>query len=552
MNKQITLLLCVLLSFSSFSQADLSDNVKWSELITLNKKSSAPTVIGQDGQYMYLIRYVKKKKYLEKYSLRKLTLEKSLLFDLAYQGKDLNLLDCFMFDNKPTFYTSHYDKKQSKSTFFIQTINKNSLVISPPKKVSERDVAERKGLAGLLVNNTIGKYGSSMIRSKSKELGIFWSGKHELRTKVLKKGEDAGPTNEFVGALYDSDLQLLSEIDVTLPYEQFSTMQIRLGEDGILYLLGYEYELEESERLLSNSMHKVAGNMHIIMIDTETGDLESVDVETEEMEIESLRLKLLDKGGMQLVGLSSTAGRGVSGAFAITFDDSFEEINNISHEFETDFITTTWSNRQKKKQEKKNKKADRKGEKKPEPVFYDYFIDYVLEKPDGSTIMLAEQYYVRVVTTTHRTANGGSYTTTTYYYYYNDIIVVNFNKDGEFEWKTLVEKKQTSVNDGGYYSSYFVVQNENDVNVVYNDRESNMDEEEELTKSQAKSLRRKIIGVQVNVNDSGEQTKGRLFEFDEEVNMRLVPKKCEITGEGLAFIYARGRKGDKLGTLTVD
>ena len=39
--------------FTSYSQTDLSKNVKWGELIPKNKKSSAPAVIGQDGQYLY-------------------------------------------------------------------------------------------------------------------------------------------------------------------------------------------------------------------------------------------------------------------------------------------------------------------------------------------------------------------------------------------------------------------------------------------------------------------------------------------------------------------
>ena len=457
-----------------------------------------------------------------------------------------------MFDGKPTLYTSCYDKDVSKTYFYIQTVNPNSLVISAPKKVTEREVEKAKGLKSLMVTSSVGKYGASMIRSESGELGIFWSGKHELRTHALKKGEDVGPTNEYVGALYDNELNLMSEIDVTLPYKNFSIMQRRLGEDGVFYLLGYEYELEESDKLLSNKMYKVAGDFHIVMVDTESGDVESVDVETEEMQIESMKLKLLEKGGMQVVGLSSTEGVGVSGAFAITFDASFEEVNNVEHKFESDFITNTWSDRKKKKQEKKNKKNNRKGKKPSAPVFYDYYIDYVIEKPDGSTIMLAEQFYIRVVTHTHTTANGGTYTTTTYYYYYNDIIVVNFDKNGDFEWKSLIQKKQTTVNDGGYYSSYFVVQNENEVNVIYNDRESNLDEDADLTKSQMKSLRRKIIGVQVTVDEEGEQDKGKLFEFDEEVSMKLVPKKCEDAGDGLVFIYAKGKKGNKLGTITID
>ena len=81
---------------------------------------------------------------------------------------------------------------------------------------------------------------------------------------------------------------------------------------------------------------------------------------------------------------------------------------------------------------------------------------------------MAEQFYIRVVTTTTTSANGGTTTTTTYYYY-NDIIALNFDENGELVWKTVIDKYQMSVNDGGYYSSFFTILQGNDINIIYND-----------------------------------------------------------------------------------
>ncbi|MFT4601682.1 MAG: hypothetical protein ACI857_001865 [Arenicella sp.] len=549
--KNLLIVFILLIPFAGFTQSDLSENVKWSQLFETGKKVVAPTVIGEDGENIYLIRYIKKKKYIEKYSLNSLKLKKSLLLELEYNDKDLTLIDQFMFDEKPTLYTNFYNKKTKKSYFFIQTINPKTLILSKPKKVAEREIASSKGLMSGFGNSFRARYGAKMKRSENGELGIFWTGKHELAAPP-KKNDPPLKTNEFIGATYDGDLKLLSEFEVKLPYQYFATTKSILSNDGIYYMLGYEFEYEEEKKLLRTKTVIQSGAMHVIIVDTESGEVETVDINTEEMEIEMMTFELLKNGGFQVAGLTTEETRGVSGAFAITFDAGFEETSNSVHRFEDDFIQTTWSDKSKKKLEKKNKKKDKKGKEKSLPVFFNYYIDHLIEKEDGTTTMLAEQYYVRVVTRTYTDSQGNTRTTTTYYYYYNDIIAVNFDAKGNFDWKTLVRKNQVSINDGGYYSSYFVVPNGDEINIVYNDSESSVENTEGMSAKEKKKLRRNYIGVQVTLDGDGEQTKGKLFEFTEEVRMRLVPKVCGEAGAKVAFLYAKGKKGDKLGTLTVD
>ena len=172
----------------------------------------------------------------------------------------------------------------------------------------------------------------------------------------------------------------------------------------------------------------------------------------------------------------------------------------------------------------------------------------MIVKPDGTTTLLAEQYYVHVVTTTTTSANGGTTTTTTYYYYYNDIIALNFEENGELVWKTVIDKHQMSVNDGGYFSSFFTILQGNDINIVYNDRESNMVDTEGMSVAEKKKLRRNIIGKRVLLSDDGEQASEKIFEF-EEGGLRLVPKVCGAVDENTTFLYARAGSGDKIGLI---
>ena len=95
------------------------------------------------------------------------------------------------------------------------------------------------------------------------------------------------------------------------------------------------------------------------------------------------------------------------------------------------------------------------------------FRDFV-PRPDGGAYIVAEDYEVRVVTT-----QNGRTTTTNYYYYYNDIIVLSISKEGNVDWYAHVPKRQTSVNDGGYYLGYKFLVNEDGLHFVYNDNRKN-------------------------------------------------------------------------------
>ena len=129
-----------------------------------------------------------------------------------------------------------------------------------------------------------------------------------------------------------------------------------------------------------------------------------------------------------------------------------------------------------------------------------------------------------------------------------DVIAVNFNAEGEILWKSVIDKYQVSTNDGGYYSSFFSVVDGNEISIIYNDRESNSVDTDGMTKQQKKKLKRKTVGVRVLIDSEGQTSKEKLFEF-EEGGLRLVPKICEDADEEMVFMYARGRKGDKLGVI---
>src|SRR3989338_8193834 len=83
------------------------------------------------------------------------------------------------------------------------------------------------------------------------------------------------------------------------------------------------------------------------------------------------------------------------------------------------------------------------------PQLYNYAIRSIYPLDDGSTIVVAEQFYIYQQTSTD--ARGISQNVS--HYYYNDIVSYKIDVNGKFNWMIRIPKEQHSVNDYGYYSS---------------------------------------------------------------------------------------------------
>jgi len=520
-NKFYLLSLTALLTFSSIAQntSDFSENIKWKTL-DKSKKAPDPTIIGASEADFFLINTVKRKEYLEKYNVNTLTLKDSKILDLRYKDKKLELQNTFLANGTPILLTSFYNKKTKKNYLFYHTVNPDNLAISKPNLIGEKTF-DKKGMWSRYYANLL--VGITLTSTKSESINF-------LSYPDSKKSIEDKQDRAYIGKIFDENFKEISSCTYNIPFENYSIRERQLGENGAIYILVDKLkENPQSAKKLFKGSRYIYESTHVLVVDTENGELEQFPIKLETEKISKITLTPLKNGGLSVTGLTSGT-RGVKGSFSILFDAEMEEVNNTTHIFEDDFITSTWSEKAKAKIDKKNKKKNKKGKKPITPKFYNYYIDHVIELSDGSVTMLAEQYYVRVVTRTS-TVNGQTTTTTTYYYYYNDIIAINYDKDGELAWEKVIKKKQYSVNDGGYFLSYFIVEDDDYIHLIYNEG---------------------MTAVKVTLDPEGETTKENIIRFTEEKRMRLVPKNCSEMGDGEVFLYARGRKGSKFGTLNLN
>lgn len=93
----------------------------------------------------------------------------------------------------------------------------------------------------------------------------------------------------------------------------------------------------------------------------------------------------------------------------------------------------------------------------------------VIIRSDGGAVVIAEKFYITTQTQTYF-ANGQPQTTTRSVYNYDDVFIISANPDGTVAWEQVINKSQSSVNDGGYYSSFITVTLNNEINIIFNDR----------------------------------------------------------------------------------
>ena len=157
--------------------------------------------------------------------------------------------------------------------------------------------------------------------------------------------------------------------------------------------------------------------------------------------------------------------------------------------------------------------------------------DFEIRK-DGSAVIVGEGY--RIVEIEDKDGNVNKR-----FYYYDDIIVVNVEPEGNISWYARVPKKQISVNDGGYYSSYFMKVNGDDVYFVFNDRRSNNNRIKKGKNAAYLKYPKRASTTLVKLDRKGQMERKKLFT-NKDLDLSLVPKETrnyQNYQSGISIMY---------------
>jgi hypothetical protein len=102
----------------------------------------------------------------------------------------------------------------------------------------------------------------------------------------------------------------------------------------------------------------------------------------------------------------------------------------------------------------------------------DLYIRKIIPRSDGGCLVMAEKYYETRQSYTYY-VNGFPQTNYRVIYNYDQVVLISKNPDGSTQFLDFVKKNQSTVSDGGYYSSFVPIIGNDRVGLVYNSDATN-------------------------------------------------------------------------------
>ncbi|NRB46719.1 MAG: hypothetical protein HRU41_03525 [Saprospiraceae bacterium] len=452
--------------------------------------------------------------FLERYDDR-LRLKKSQKIDLRYRNKKRAFEDVVKIGGQLYLFTSFNNQVKKKNYLFYQ-------------KVSHR----------LMPSRDIVKIGEIDTRSKYRE-GDFDLVLSRDSSKVLIYNQLPYQKNEperFTLRVFDDQLNEEWTRDITLPYNDdvFEIEEYRVDKEGNVYLLGVIYQ--ERNRIQRRGQ-PTYGYTVLAYLNGGT-EKQEYRIDLGDKFITDLTFRVGNDGNLVCSGFYSDRGTvSIKGTYFLRMNAKAKEIYQVNFKaFDLDFLTLNMTRGQRKRAERNEKN----GNEDRAPELYRFSLDELIMRTDGGAVLVAEQYYVYE-------QSFFSYwdrsTRVNYFYHYNDILVINIKPTGEIEWASRIPKRQETVNDGGYYSSYAMATVRDRFYFIFNDNPRNFD-------GRAQSGNRRV-----RENYNGRYTVVSLAEVKIDGSVRMMPlftnrdadvitrpKICRQSGSKHMLVYGeRGR-----------
>ncbi|MBL4709445.1 MAG: hypothetical protein JKY48_13490 [Flavobacteriales bacterium] len=519
-------------------------DIKWGIEQKVSKKTVLDNIIGSDESGIYIIKKNHKGKIpilIERYD-HDMNLSKSVPVTLGEKKKARSYQAVTEVNGEILLFSTILDKGSKTNLLFVQTLNKKTLKPSSIlKKIGEIDYEN-----GSKRNSGSFRY---EVSNNKKKILIYY-----------KLPYEKGGKEKVSYHIYDSKLNLLWEKDLTLPYKQelFTVFDYEVRENGDLYLLSRIYK--DKVREVRNGKPNYE---YLIIAYTDKGNsVTEFPIAIKEHFLRDMQIAVNKNGDIICGGFYSenqvsiskranafeqnsiSTNSSIKGSYFLKIDGKTKEIISKSFkEFGLDFITENLTDRQEKKVKRKKAKGKR-------VELYQYALDNIVLREDGGAILVGEQYYVQITTTT----NSQGQTNTSYHYFYNDIILVKLSPSGEIDWTEKIAKRQHTVNDGGFYSSYSLSVVNDNLYFVFNDNIKNLFGNTYSGKDKGKikyftKKAKESVAVLVEVDGDGRQVKEALFSA-KETDLLIRPKVCEQTSDNELIIYGQKRKNQRLGKIT--
>ena len=529
MNKAfLFLIFCQLTQFHV--QAQLKSGkveVTWGEGQNVSRKIIFDDIIGSDESGIYVIKKLFKGNspvLIERYN-HEMVLEKSLPIKIGENKNERSYEFGTQIDGNLLLFTTFLDRKSKTKLLFMQHLDATTL--KPTGKLTQ------VGTIDYSIGSKI-KSGSFTCQTSDdeKRILIYYS----LPTK---KGEN----KKFFYHMYDSSLNLIWEKKIALTYQEelIDIIDLEITKDGDLLLLSRVFQNEAT--------HITRGkpNYHY-QISTYSNNGNSVKqfpLILGDLFITDMKIVLNDLGELICGGFYSESGTlNIDGSYFLKINlESNEIIFENVKEFGLDVITQNMTDKQKEKV--KRREARGKDEE-----YFQYDLKDIILLENGGAILIGEQYFFRIAK--YKDSQGNL--RTTYHYFYNDIIVISINAQGQIAWTERIAKRQHTINDGGFYSSFSLAIVNDQLNFVFNDNIKNLIPRKAMI-GKAKGAvyvfsrnSKTSTAALVQIDSDGRQVREALFNA-KETEVLIRPEVSEQVSNREIVVYGRNGSSEHFGLI---
>jgi hypothetical protein len=510
------------------SQSDKVDIV-WGSEIKTSRNQTLEDIIGTDKEYFYALKskacmFGGAELTLEKFDYNANPVEsKELEIDKKYKDHEFS---GFFYSNSNTYIlTSCADSKTKIKSLYMHLMNMPALEPTDDShKITDIDYEGHWKMNSGKFQNKISKDGSK-----------------RLILNIMPRSR--GDKQQFAINVFDNKLEPLWNKEITMPYndELFDIEGQIIDNEGAVYLKCIVYNEKRRKKRHGEPNYKYL----LLKYTKDTEAPEEYPISLPDKFITDINFSLLDNHDITCAGFYSEKGTySIKGVFYVSIDAKSKQIKKQSlKEFSIDVLVANLTERQKEKVEKKIEKGK-------EVEMYDYDLRNLIYFEDGSAILCAEQYAVNIVSTYVMGPNGtGTYVLNTYYEY-DDIIAVKINPNGDIDWVTKIPKRQYTMNDNGFFSSYFYKIYNNKIYFLYNDHPDNLLEEINNTKKFKNFTGSKnSMAVLAVLDYNGNLTREALFK-NKDTEVILRPKVCNSIAYNQAIIFGQKGRTQRFGKMT--
>jgi hypothetical protein len=493
--------------------------LKWGQYEKMGKKLYGKEIVHENDNFVYVIEKENKNTNLLFFEISKpygliLTVYKSdgltivnsssLSFPKSEVKYEYSILKLDEIGSKLYLFITAHHPKTDEVKLLVQELADNGQQLG---SIYEVDTGIATKSAGLFKKKKLTSF-SVQLSPEGTKIGI-------VKFNSVKEDEHLSVGYKML----DENLKTLWSGSLELPYKHqfFDLTSYEIGNDGQLFLLGKAWKLERKVGQSGKSKTKISKqkkgspnySYKCLIFTMKSKTLKQLDVGIMGSYVTDVAMRYRPgKDQLYLAGFFSEQwGSSIRGTFNKTIDvGQAKVVQSKQKKFNQQFLKLFLSNKQIKKLD---------GGKKGNYELANFRLDNLTIKQDGSVLVVAEMYYVKMNTSSIVEADGFISTRTNYTYHYGDIIAIYLNTDGEVRWTAKIPKHQVSYNDGGPFSSYIINVENDKLYLVFNDNRSNIQSLKEGKGIQKMGSPKNSVTVVVTIDNHGVMTREQLFSAKE-------------------------------------